>query len=147
MQRREFAIHHDDPVFRHRHGDVSALAFEHIDGAAEIGGLDLDFGEIRRRRWCGWLLRDSDPGQQQGGCDRHYSYPKHENLRWRPFTDFLAHDCIVCASCEPRGSLLECGTRTKRRGLQDAVMVSLRGNEIMTSPIAGGVDCDLHPAV
>jgi hypothetical protein len=50
MQRRVLAVHHDDPVFRHRHGDISALALQHVAVVAESGGLDLDLGEIHRRR-------------------------------------------------------------------------------------------------
>ena len=43
VQRRVLAVHHDDAVFPYRHGDISALAFEHVDVVAEVGGLDLDF--------------------------------------------------------------------------------------------------------
>src|SRR4029077_815540 len=30
---------------------------------------------------------------------------------------------------------------------RDRALARQRGNEVMTSPVAGGVDCDLHPAV
>jgi hypothetical protein len=81
MQRRVLAVDHDDPVFRHRDGDISALAFEHIDVVAEIGGLDLDLGEVRRRR-CGGrlLLRDGGPGKPHQGGDNGHSSPKHRSL-------------------------------------------------------------------
>ena len=117
MQRRELAVDHDDPVFRHRHGDVSALAFEHIDVVAEIGGLDLDLGEIRRRR-CGrrLLLRDGGPGQQHHGGDNSHSGPKHRNLPCALIFRFSSTGLLVCASCEPRASLLECGSEPSGAG-------------------------------
>jgi hypothetical protein len=43
MQRRVFAVHHDDSILGHRNGDVPALALEHMDVLAEIGDLDYDF--------------------------------------------------------------------------------------------------------
>ena len=80
MQWCELAVHHDDRASAHGDRDIPALALEHIDVVAEIGGLDLDLGEIRGRRR-GWrLLRDRGACQQQRGCDNGYSGPKHENL-------------------------------------------------------------------
>jgi hypothetical protein len=69
VQRGVFAVHHDDRVLADRDRDVSALAFEHIDVVAEIGGLDFDLGEIRGRRRGRRLLRDSGACQHQRGCD------------------------------------------------------------------------------
>ena len=90
VQRREFAVHHDDAVLGHGDGDIAALAFEHVHVVAEIGGLDLDLGEIGRRG-CGGrrLLRDGGPRQQQGGCDNSHSGPKHKTLPC-PLFRFLA---------------------------------------------------------
>jgi hypothetical protein len=51
VQRRVLAVHHDDPVFRHRDRDISALALQHVAVIAESRRLDFDFGEIHRMRW------------------------------------------------------------------------------------------------
>jgi hypothetical protein len=40
--RRVLAVDHDDAVSRGRDRDVAALALQHGDAVAEIGGLDLD---------------------------------------------------------------------------------------------------------
>jgi len=61
MQRRELAVHHDDPFFRHRHGMLPP-GFEHVAVVAEVAGLDLDLGKIRRRRCRGRRgLRQAGP--------------------------------------------------------------------------------------
>src|SRR5258708_29907083 len=151
MQRREFAVYHDDAVLPDGDGDVPALALEHIDVVAEIGGLDVYLGEIGGRGWGGrLLLRAGGAGQQESGC-RRYRNPKPEKTSPAPIPDSLAHQRIVCASCGRRASLLEYVSRTKRRALREALIerpASQQGNLTpMPSPIARGVDCDLHPAV
>ena len=57
VERRELAVHHDDAVGADRDRDVAALALEHIGLVAEVGGLDLDLGEIDV------LLRDCGSGE------------------------------------------------------------------------------------
>jgi hypothetical protein len=92
VQRRELSVHHDHAVGGHRNGDVAALAFQHVSLVAEIGGLDLDLGEIlfghggcgccgsrrggsgrrrsiRRRRRRGCRLRERHAGER--GHGRH----------------------------------------------------------------------------
>src|SRR6266481_6485842 len=68
------------------------------------------------------------------------------------FSDVLAHDCIAADS----GSKGSADGRRSPRAicyLEQAVRYQRdrrreqRKPRIMTSPIAGGVDCDLHPAV
>ena len=80
MQRRELAVDHDDAVFCQCDRDVPALALEHVDVVAEVGGLDLDLGEIdwrRGRRWC-LLLRNRNSGEQHRGCERRQSRSNQE---------------------------------------------------------------------
>ena len=67
------------PSFDDRHGDVAALAFEHVDLVAEIGGLDLDLREIRRRRRGGRGLREHPAGQRQQAGDNGYFHLVHIN--------------------------------------------------------------------
>ena len=66
VQRRELAVHHDDAVGADRDRDVAALAFEHIGVVAEIGGLDLDLGEIARWRCRGRSLLRTGVSCEQG---------------------------------------------------------------------------------
>ena len=58
VQRRVLAVDHDDARLGDGDRDVSTLALQHVDVVAEVGGLDLDLGEIGRRRRGrgGWLL-------------------------------------------------------------------------------------------
>ncbi len=134
MQRREFAVDHDDAVFCNGDRDIAALAFQHIDVVAEIGGLDLDLGKIRRRGSRGrrLLLRAGGARKPQGGCRCRHCNPKHQNLPQEPMPDSLAYQRIVCASCGRRAKLLECGQETRGRGLQHAAIepaASQRGNQ------------------
>ena len=47
-------VHHENAVGPHQDTDRAALAFERVEIAAKLGGLDLDLAEIgRRRRSCG----------------------------------------------------------------------------------------------
>ena len=85
VQRRELAVDHDDAVGADRDRDVAALAFEQIGLVAEIGGLDLDLGEIDV------LLRECGSGEQhgcarkRGKCDAF-----HGVLRWGDFITRVA---------------------------------------------------------
>ncbi len=79
VQRRELAVDHDDAVPGHRHGDIAALALEHIDVVAEIGGLDLDLGEIRRRRCGRRRLREHPAGQRHHSGDGGHFDLVHNN--------------------------------------------------------------------
>jgi hypothetical protein len=60
VERRELAVHHDDAVAADRDRDIAALALEHVSLVAQVGGLDLDLGEIDA------LLRDCGSGEQHG---------------------------------------------------------------------------------
>src|SRR5256885_11258674 len=108
------------------------LALEHVDVVAEVGGLDLDLGEIdrpgRRGRGRGLLLRECATGQQEGYGKRSTSNPSHRKFSPKPlpmfktpYPCFSSTGCQRLPSCGLRTSLLECGQRTKRRCLQDAV--------------------------
>ena len=84
MERRELAVDHDDAVLCQCHGDVPAntsrhLALEHVDVVAEVGGLDLDLGEIDRWRGGGRLrlLRESAASQQKRDGNRRISGTNH----------------------------------------------------------------------
>jgi hypothetical protein len=50
VERRELRVHHDDAVRADGDGDVPAEAFQHVGVVAEVGGLNLDLGEIRLLR-------------------------------------------------------------------------------------------------
>ncbi len=65
------------------------LALEHVDVVAEVGGLDLDLGEIDRRGRCrrrgrGLLLCECAAGQQQGYGNRRTSNPNHRKSPQSP---------------------------------------------------------------
>jgi hypothetical protein len=76
MQRRVLAVDHDDTVLGHRHRDIAALALEHVDVVAEIGGPDFDFRKIRRRRCGRRLLRECRRGPREN-CGGGQSHPVH----------------------------------------------------------------------
>ena len=139
------------PSFDDRHGDIAALAFEHVDVVAEIGGLDLDLREIRRRRRGRRRLREHPAGQRQHGGDNGHFHLVHSNSPQRsggcPSTGL--HGCRIgiggLADGRPARRALCC--RRERHAPDSTGAANARKPEVMTSPIAGGVDCDLHPAV
>ena len=115
VQRREFAVHHDDAVFRHRHGNIAALTLQHVDVVAEIGGLDLHFGEIDRRgsgrRLL--LLGEGMSRQPHRGCGNSDCGPDHEMPPRRRFWQIPSTGMHGLPSCELSMSLLECGLRRR----------------------------------
>ena len=142
------------PSLRHRHGDVPALAFEHVDVVAEVGGLDLDLGEIDRRRCggrgCGVVAARMRCRPAEGDGNRRYVQSESSKTSPSPYSAdvFLAQGAMRLPSCGPAGrACLNAVREPGGEALQDAVRRARRGNQAMTSPIAGGVDCDLHPAV
>src|SRR5258707_14239721 len=78
----------------------------------------------------------------------------------RRFSDVLAQDCMGADSGSP-GPPMDGGARApyairvqpgrtevnRRRVQEETQEGAQEETNVMTSPIAGGVDCDLHPAV
>jgi hypothetical protein len=91
VKRRELGVHHDDAVGAHRDGDVSTLALQHIGVVPQVGGLDLDLGEIDV------LLRGGGSGKQNGGARK--SSKRDTCHDWSPFCDDMTrifpHDASV----------------------------------------------------
>ena len=70
VERRELAVHHDDAVGADRDGDVAALALEHVGLVAQVGGLDLDLGEVDvLLSKCGSGSKQHGRARERGKCD------------------------------------------------------------------------------
>src|SRR5581483_10186868 len=77
-ERRELVVHQDDAVFPAGDADVSAGAFQHVDGAGNLGDLDLDIAEIlllrrstRNTGACRGPLGESSDGEQRNRGGAH----------------------------------------------------------------------------
>ena len=89
-QRSELIVHNEDAVLAHGRGDISALAFQHVDVAGNLGRFDLNRGPVWRL-----LLRHGRLPASQRRANQYDPHPSPRRLAHLAPPQECARDSII----------------------------------------------------